>query len=101
MVGHGEVEAYRILLLIVRSLVDDPDAVRIEIALDSQSTIFHVSADERNTALLLGRQGRTVQSIRTILAGIGMKARWRYQLEIEDNPSTELPDGPGSRRRGS
>jgi uncharacterized protein len=86
MAGHGEVEAYRILLLIVRSLVDDPDAVRIEIALDPQSTIFHISADQRNTALLLGRQGRTMQSIRTILTGMGTKARWRYHIEIEDNP---------------
>jgi predicted RNA-binding protein YlqC (UPF0109 family) len=92
MAGHGEVEAYRILLLIVSHLVDDPDTVEIEIILGEHGTMFHVRADQRNTAFLLGKQGRTARSIRTIMGAIGRKACWNYYIEFEGN--TTDTDGP-------
>jgi hypothetical protein len=92
MADHGEIEAYKVLLLIVGSLVDDPDAVKVEIAIGIHGTLFHISADQRNTALLLGRQGRTARSIRTILTGMGKKERWRYDVEIVGDVFD--PNGP-------
>ena len=83
MADHREVEAYRILLLIVRHLVHDPDAVEIEIRLGELGTTFHIRADRRSTAFLLGKQGRTARSIRTILGAMGIKSRRKYYLEIE------------------
>jgi predicted RNA-binding protein YlqC (UPF0109 family) len=84
---HGEVEAYRILLLIVQHLVDDPSSVEIEIVIGVDGTTFHVRADRRNTSLLMGRAGRTAHSIRTLMVGMGMKRNWHDYLEIEGDPS--------------
>jgi predicted RNA-binding protein YlqC (UPF0109 family) len=83
MAGHGEAEAYRILLLIVHHLADNPGEVRIEIVRGPHSTTLRINADQRDTSFLLGRDGRTADSIRVVLAGIGRKAHWPYHLEIE------------------
>jgi predicted RNA-binding protein YlqC (UPF0109 family) len=86
MVGHGEVEAYRILLLIVHHLADNPGEVRIEIIRGPRSTTLRIRADRRDTSFLVGRDGRTADSIRVVLAGIGRKAHWPYYLQIEGDP---------------
>jgi predicted RNA-binding protein YlqC (UPF0109 family) len=83
MACRGEAEAYRILLLIVRHLADNPDEVKIEIVRGLCSTTLCIRADQRDTSFLIGRDGRTADSIRVILAGIGRKAHWPYHLEIE------------------
>jgi predicted RNA-binding protein YlqC (UPF0109 family) len=83
MAGRGEVEAYRILLLIVHHLADNPDEVKIEIVRGLCNTTLCIKADQRDTSFLIGRDGRTADSIRVILAGIGRKAHWPYHLEIE------------------
>jgi predicted RNA-binding protein YlqC (UPF0109 family) len=86
-----ELEAYRILLLIVHSLVDDPDAVEIGITLTDTSTTFRVKADGRNLALLLGRAGRTARSIRTVMAAVGHTHKWNYHFVIEGETSPISP----------
>jgi predicted RNA-binding protein YlqC (UPF0109 family) len=88
MAGHGEAEAYRILLLIVHYLADNPGDVRIEIIRGPRSTTLCIRADRRDTSFLVGRDGRTADSIRVILAGIGRKAHWPYHLEIEGRERT-------------
>jgi uncharacterized protein len=92
MADHGEIEAYRLLSRIIGFIVEDPDVVEVEIALGLHGTLFHITADKRNTALLLGRQGRTARSIRTIMTGMGMKAKWHYYVEVEGDLSD--PNGP-------
>ena len=92
MADHRELEAYRILLLIVHSLVDDSDAVEIGITLGVESTTFRVKADERTTALLLGRGGRMARSIRIVMTAIGNKHKWHYYFLIEGETSPPLPD---------
>jgi predicted RNA-binding protein YlqC (UPF0109 family) len=83
MADHGEAKAYRILLLIVQHLVDNPGAVDTEILLGEVATKFRVRACSRDASLLIGRGGRTARSIRAIVAAMGRQARWQYCFEIE------------------
>lgn len=92
MAGHRELEAYRVLLLIIGALIDDPEAVVVELRPGEDATTFHITADPRGASLLIGNRGRMARSIRTVMVGLGMQARWRYHLEVEGDSSD--PDGP-------
>jgi len=67
---------------IARRLVDDPDAVRVDTVTREDSTVFrlYVAPDDRGK--VIGRQGRIVRSLRTLVRAAGGRARERLVLEI-------------------
>lgn len=69
---------------IVRALVDDADAVEIaEKAGESQNTtVISVRVAESDMGKLIGREGRTVRAIRSILYAASQKHRKRFVLEV-------------------
>ena len=85
MANRRDIEAYRILLLIIQSLVDDPGAVQIEIQLGTHSATFHIKADPRNAPLLIGKSGRNARAIRTVMAAVGDKGDRYYHVTIDDD----------------
>ena len=69
--------------LIVKSLVSDAEAVDVrEVERDRQTTIVEVRVAEGDVGKLIGRQGRTVRAIRSLLHAAGEKHRRRFVLEI-------------------
>jgi predicted RNA-binding protein YlqC (UPF0109 family) len=67
---------------IARSLVDNPDHVQVRAVEGEQVTVFELRVDPVDLGKVIGRQGRTAKSIRTILGAAGMKLRKRLTLEI-------------------
>ena len=69
---------------IVKALVDDADAVEVnEKAGDSaNTTVISVRVAERDMGKLIGREGRTVKAIRSILYAASQKHRKRFVLEV-------------------
>jgi len=68
--------------MIVKSLVDDTEAVDVR-EIDGGSTVrIEVRVAETDMGKLIGRQGRTVRALRSVLHAAGMKANRRYNLEI-------------------
>lgn len=69
---------------IVKALVDNVDAVEItERAGESQSTtVISVRVSGSDMGKLIGREGRTVKSIRSILYAASQKHRQRFVLEV-------------------
>jgi predicted RNA-binding protein YlqC (UPF0109 family) len=51
---------------LVRSLVDDPDAVRVEEIEDGDATVFEVHVAGDDLGRVIGREGRVANAIRTI-----------------------------------
>ena len=51
---------------LVRSLVDDPDAVRVEEIADGDATVFEVHVAGDDLGRVIGREGRVANAIRTI-----------------------------------
>ncbi len=67
---------------IAKALVDNPDQVQVRLIEGEQVIVFELRVHPSDLGKVIGRQGRTVQSIRAILGAAGMKLRKRIALEI-------------------
>jgi predicted RNA-binding protein YlqC (UPF0109 family) len=67
---------------IAKALVDHPDQVQVRAVEGEQVTILELRVHPEDLGKVIGRQGRTAKSIRTILGAAGMKLRKRLTLEI-------------------
>lgn len=72
----------RLVLDIARSLCDHPEGVSVESLPDGDSTVLRLRVAPDDIGKVIGRQGRTARSLRTILGGASMKLRQRYTLDI-------------------
>lgn len=79
---------------IVKSLVGNPDAVKIERRIDEKGVLLELTVDPEDLGRVIGKRGATAQSIRSLLRALGTKNEARYNLKIVDN-------GVGSNGSGS
>jgi predicted RNA-binding protein YlqC (UPF0109 family) len=68
--------------LIAKSLVDNPDKVKVSQLDGQQSSIIELEVAPEDVGKVIGKQGRNVQAIRVILGAAGMKLKKRVNLEI-------------------
>ncbi|MDD4625031.1 MAG: KH domain-containing protein [Candidatus Paceibacterota bacterium] len=80
------------LLYIVKNLVDHPDDVKVERKVDEMGVLLSVKVHPEDMGQIVGRQGATARSIRSLVRIVGLKNHARVNLKIEE------PEG-GSRRR--
>lgn len=71
-----------LLSVIVKGLVDEPDEVEITEIEGAEETVLELEVARGDLGKVIGKQGRTARSIRTVLSAAGMKARKRVVLEI-------------------
>lgn len=67
---------------IAKALVDHPENVQVKAVEGEQVTVLELRVHPTDLGKVIGRQGRTAKSIRTILGAAGMKIRKRLTLEI-------------------
>lgn len=67
---------------IAKALVDNPDQVSVRPIEGAQITVLELRVAESDLGQVIGKQGRTARSIRTILGAAGMKLKRRFTLEI-------------------
>lgn len=67
---------------IAKALVDHPDDVRVRAVEGEQVTVLELKVAPDDLGKVIGRQGRTAKSIRTLLGAAGMKLKKRFTLEI-------------------
>ena len=65
-----------------KALVDNPDEVSVTEKEDEAGGLLELKVAAGDLGRLLGKQGRTARSIRTILAAAAQKANKKYTLEI-------------------
>jgi len=68
--------------LIARALVNEPEAVVVNEIAGPNSSVVELKVAPGDLGKVIGRQGRTARSMRTIVAAAGMKLRKRIVLEI-------------------
>jgi len=68
--------------LIVRGIVDNPDKVEINELIGEKSSIYEVKVDSDDIGKVIGRQGRNIKSIRTIVNAAAQKDDKRVIIEI-------------------
>jgi hypothetical protein len=67
---------------IVKALVDSPGEVAIRATDGEQGMNLELRVAAADMGRVIGKQGRTARSIRTILGAAGMKLHKRFTLEI-------------------
>jgi predicted RNA-binding protein YlqC (UPF0109 family) len=67
---------------ITRALVDDADAVKVEVLTDQDATVLRLHVSPTDIGKVIGKQGRTARSLRTILGAASMKLQRRFSLDI-------------------
>ncbi len=67
---------------IAKALVDEPAQVNVRAVEGEQVTVLELRVAPGDLGKVIGRQGRTAKSIRTILGAAGMKLHKRFTLEI-------------------
>ncbi len=67
---------------IARALVDSPDEVKVREVEGEQSTLLELRVADPDRGKVIGKQGRTARSMRTLLGAAGMKLNRRFTLEI-------------------
>ena len=74
----------KLVELIAKSLVDDPDKVQVSQLDGEQSSFIELKVAPEDVGKIIGKQGRNAQAIRIILGAAGMKMKKRFNLEIID-----------------
>ena len=67
---------------IAKSLVDQPDAVKVTEVTGERTSVIELSVAKEDMGMIIGKQGRTVSAIRTLLNAASMKQKKRTILEI-------------------
>ena len=67
---------------IAKALVDLPEEVEVKSVDGEQITVLELKVAPSDLGKVIGKQGRTARSIRTILGAAGMKLNRRFTLEI-------------------
>jgi predicted RNA-binding protein YlqC (UPF0109 family) len=88
-VGEPAVLMKQLVLEIVRALVDQPEQVSVELIQDRDSTVIRLRVAHQDIGKVIGKQGRTARSLRTILGAASMKLHHRFALDILEEE--ELP----------
>ena len=67
---------------IAKALVDLPDEVTVSEVKGEQITVLELKVAASDLGKVIGKQGRTARSIRTLLGAAGMKLNRRFTLDI-------------------
>ncbi len=65
-----------------KSLVDQPDKVSVSEVTKNSVTVFELRVAKEDIGKVIGKKGRTAQSLRTLLSAAGTKLGKRTSLEI-------------------
>ena len=67
---------------IAKALVDNPDAVKVTEIEGEKTSVIELSVAKEVLGKIIGKQGRTARSLRTILSAASAKNNKRAVLEI-------------------
>jgi uncharacterized protein len=80
---------------VVKSLVDNPDDVKINRTVDEMGVLLTLDVNPEDMGKVIGRSGNTAKAIRTLLRVVGMKNNARVNLKINEPEGGNAPEaGP-------
>jgi len=84
---------------VVKALVENPDAVKVERSVDDMGTLLELTVDPADMGKVIGKAGATAKSIRTLLRVLGSKSDERVNLKIIEPEGSERPERPAREER--
>lgn len=76
--------ARTVLEYLVRSLVDDPDAVQVEVDDRGRRPSLNVHVAQGDMGRVIGKRGRVAQSIRTVVRAAAVRDGVEVEVEFVD-----------------
>jgi predicted RNA-binding protein YlqC (UPF0109 family) len=73
-----------ILERIIKSLVNNPDEVKITRSLDELGVLIKIKTHPQDMGLIIGRKGEMIKAIKTIMKAIGLKHHARLNIKVEE-----------------
>ncbi len=67
---------------IVCGLVDDEDAVSLDVTDSEGSSLIEVTCSEADAGRVIGRKGRTIKAIRTLARALGQRVGTAVEVEV-------------------
>jgi len=67
---------------LAKSLVSNPDAVEIKETISNDTSVFEIKVAKEDLGRIIGKQGRTAKSIRTLLNAAATISNRKVVLEI-------------------
>lgn len=81
----------QVLENIIKSLVNNPDDVKIIRELDELGVFLKIRVNPQDMGLIIGRRGEIIKAIKTIMKAVGFKNHARLNIKIEEpNPINSL-----------
>ena len=74
----------QLIEFIAKSLVDHPEAVRLEESTDDRGTVLNLTVAQDDVGKVVGKHGRIVRAMRTLMAACSDRRRGRVSLSIRD-----------------
>lgn len=75
-------ELRNLVEVMAKALVDFPDRVNVAEVEGEQTTVIELKVAKEDLGKIIGKEGRTARSLRTILAAVSTKLKKRSVLEI-------------------
>ena len=75
-------ELERLLLVLARSLVEDPDAVEVSGTETETRVDLELRVAPEDMGKIIGRQGRTIRAVRTVVKAASVKLGKRVNVEV-------------------
>jgi predicted RNA-binding protein YlqC (UPF0109 family) len=76
---------------VVKSIVDHPDDVQVARTIDEMGVLLTLTVNPEDMGQVIGRQGATAKSVRTLLRVIGAKNNARVNLKINEPEGSTRP----------
>lgn len=67
---------------VAKSLVDSPDAVNVRVLEGDLTIVIELRVAKEDIGKVIGRQGRTVRALRTVVSAASSRSSKRVQLEL-------------------
>ncbi len=87
-----------LIAYLAKSLVDRPDQVNLRLASADGGFTFELQVAPEDVGKVIGRDGRTVNAMRTLLAAAAQKIGHKARLEILDDRRTAAAGTPTGER---
>jgi predicted RNA-binding protein YlqC (UPF0109 family) len=73
-----------LLVFLMQCLVDDPEAVSVETIEEDDAIVLELRVGEDDTGQVIGRRGRTISALRTVMRAVGASQDQRVLVDLVD-----------------
>jgi len=81
----------QLIIYLARALVDQPDQVSLRASEVEGARLYELKVAPEDVGKVIGRDGRTVGALRTLLSAAAQKQGQKVRLEIQDDRRQQQP----------